>query len=165
VLLFLHSNYCKNEFSSYAEVSSLSVLFYVNSTNTETEVLCHTPTCDDATDFSCNCISSHSLDIQNCYIVGYWVFYRQTAVVGLQQILMCLGNELLLSGATLVCYPKNQDLQENRSMLVLFKLTLWYIKENQYLNYYISHLIRHFFSPRKSPQKSPCIWTPETQIT
>lgn len=110
VLLYLHSNYCKNECSSYAEVGFLSEWFYVNSTNTETEVLCHTPTCDDATDFCCNCMSSHSLDIQNCYTVGYWVFYWQTAAAGLQKILMCLGHKLRLSEAILVCYPKNQDL-------------------------------------------------------
>lgn len=157
MLLFLHSNYCKNEFSSYVEVSSLSEWFYANSTNTETGVLCHTPTCDDATGFSYNCISSHSLDIQNCYTVGYWVFYRQTAVAGLQQTLMCLLHELLLLEAITVCYPKNQDLKENRSMLLLFKFTLWCTQENQDLHYYISHLIIHifFFPSEKVPQNHP----------
>jgi hypothetical protein len=63
ILLFLHSNYCKDEFSWYVEVSFLSEWFYVDSTSNETEAPCHTPTFDDVTDFSCNGKSFHTLDI------------------------------------------------------------------------------------------------------
>lgn len=59
----VYFNYYTNEFSSYAEVSSLSGWFYENNISTETGALCHTPTFDDATDFSCNDKSSHSPDI------------------------------------------------------------------------------------------------------